>query len=185
MSDDLFTVMPSESELANLGMFADEAVSLKIQIEEAEEYVKSLSRQLKDLEEFKIPNIMTAAGIDEFKLKGGGKIKISEKVQGGLSTTDQHKKDFGLEWLLDNGGSFLIKTKFEVNIAKGDLEEAEKLRAILDEKKIGYNVGEAVHAGSLGSWLKEKFNAGTDVPWEDLGIRHFYKAEIKLPKPKG
>jgi hypothetical protein len=182
---DLFGfVAPTEGQLSTISAWATKALELQAEIEQAEEHLKQLKKELAQIEEIDLPRAMMAAGSTEFKMTGGGKITISDVIQGALSKDDD-VREFTLQWFIDNGGQENIKDHFEIDYTKGQNTYAKAFRELLQEHQISFDEFESIHHSTLKAFLHEKLREEKDVPpFDKMGIRYFKKAIIKQGKKK-
>jgi hypothetical protein len=175
---------PSESQLSTISTWAGKALSLQAEIEMAEAHLKQLHKELAQIEEVDLPKAMMAAGSTEFTTVGGGKISITDIIQGGL-TKDENKREFVMQWVSDNDGKDIIKRHFEVDYTRGQYSYAMVLRKLLQDNQIHFDEFESIHASTLHAFLREKIkeSKGENIPpFDNMGLRYFKKAVIKPGK---
>ena len=180
--EDLFGFeAPSEEQLKSISIWATKALELQSEIDNIQEYLKKIQHELAEIEERELPQALLQANMLEFRLVGGGKIAVRDVIQGGLHK-DQEKREFTMQWVVDEGGQEIIKDHFEIDYTKGSYDEAVALRKLLADNKIHFDEFESIHGMTLQAFLREKLRQGTVPPFDKMGIRYFKKAEIKLPK---
>jgi hypothetical protein len=174
---------PSEEQLTSISTWASKALALQAEIDIIEVHLKSLNKDLAEIEEIELPKALLAANMLEFKLVGGGKISIKDVLQGGLHK-DPEKREFTMQWVVDEGGQEIIKDHFEIDFTRGSYDEAVALRKLLAEHKIHFDEFESIHGMTLQAFLREKIKEGKEAlpPFDKMGIRYFKKAVIDLPK---
>lgn len=170
---------PTEGQLSTISTWASKALELQAQIEQVEAHLKELNKELAQIEEVDLPKAMMAAGSTEFKMVGGGKITISDIIQGGL-TKDESKREFVLQWVVDNDGQEIIKRHFEIDYTRGQYSYAMALRKLLEDNQVHFDEFESIHAGTLKAFLMEKMRENTIPPFDKMGLRFFKKAIIKV-----
>lgn len=169
---------PTEDQLKNIAMYASEALELEERIFQTEEYLKNLKKDLADIEERRLPQIMVESGMLEFKMRDGSQISVGDVIQGGFPK-DVPKREALFSWLIKEGGQENIKDHFELHFTKGQYEEAVKLRKLLQEHNVIFDEFENVHTQTLYAFMREKIREGTLPPFDDFGLRYFKKANIK------
>jgi hypothetical protein len=173
---------PSEEQLSNISQWASKALTLHAEIEIIEAHLKELNRELAVIEESNLPQAMLASGSAEFTMTDGSKITINDVIQGSLSK-DEGKREFTLQWFIDNGGQDNIKDHFEIDYTKSQYESALAFRKLLQEEKIHFDEFESIHHSTLKAFLNEKLREGKEVPpFDKMGLRYFKKAVIKQSK---
>jgi hypothetical protein len=173
---------PSEGQLSTISKWASKALELQAEIEEAEAHLKELNKELAKIEEIELPRAMLTAGTTEFTLTDGGKITISDVIQGGL-TKDEEKREFTFQWFINNGGLENIKHHFEIDYTKGQYSYAMALRELLQENQVHFDEFESIHHSTMKAFLNEKLReferTGQVVPFDKMGLRYFKRADIK------
>jgi hypothetical protein len=173
---------PSTEQLKNISMLAKKALELTAEITQTEAYLKGLKADLQNIEERELPNVLLAAGMQEFTMTDGSKIEIKDVIQGGFPK-DFEKRERLMNWVYNEGGGENIKDHFEVHFTRGQYNEAVALRKLLQEHKIIFDEFENVHTGTLYAFLKEKVEEAKNTqilpPFEDFGLRYFKRADIK------
>ena len=172
---------PTEEQLASISTWATKALELQAEVEALEEYLKKINHDLAEIVERDLPQALLKANMLEFTLVGGGKIVVRDVLQGGLSQ-DLEKRAFTMQWVSDEGGQDIIKDHFEIDYTKGSYDQAVALRKLLIEKKIHFDEFESIHGMTLQAFLREKLRQGVTPPFDQIGIRYFKRADIKLPK---
>jgi hypothetical protein len=173
---------PSEGQLSTISKWAIKALELQAEIEQVEAHLKELNKELTQIEEVDLPRAMMTAGSTEFKMTDGGKITITDVVQGGLSKDDK-TREFIMQWFTDNGGVENIKRHFEIDYTRGQSSYAKAFRELLQEHQIHFDEFESIHASTMHAFLKEKLREGKGAPpFDKMGLRYFKKAIIKPGK---
>jgi hypothetical protein len=171
-------VAPSEGQLSTISKWAKKALELQAEIEQAEAHLKELNRELAQIEEVDLPRSMMAAGSMEFTMVGGGKITISDEIQGSLAK-DAEKRDYAIDWVDKNDGTDLIKRHFEIDYTRGQASRATQFRELLQEHQVHFDEFESIHTSTFKAFLREKLEKGVVPPFDKMGFRYFKKANIK------
>ena len=175
---------PSENQLKNIARHASRALELKAHIEQVEEQLNQLNKELSIIETVDLAKAMVEAGVEDFTLSGGASIKLRDVIRNGLSK-DPTQRQATFDWVTDNGGKNIIKDHFEVDYDKGSYEQALKLRAILQEHHINFDEFESIHVQTLWAFLREKLNEGKVMPpFEDMGLYYAKHAVVTPDKTK-
>lgn len=170
--------------LENVMLFATRSTAIDAELEVFKEQIAALTSEQKDIEENKLPGVLIALGMTDFGMKDGSKIKVEAAFQGTVAVKDPVQRDLQIAWLIANEGQDLVKNTITLSFGRGQDAEAKALCAILLEYGFTYEMSEAVHAGSLGSFIKEKMTNGEEVPLDKLKWRYFNKATIKASAKK-
>jgi hypothetical protein len=179
LAQDMFGfTAPTQEQLQNIGLWATEALRLRAEIEQAEAHLKGLNSDLADIEERKLPEVLLAAGMLEFKMRDGSKITITDVIQGGFPKEIPTRERL-FAWITKEGGKENIKDHFEVHFTKGQYDDAVALRKLLQEHNVIFDEFENIHTQTLYAFLREKIKEGTLPPFDEFGLRYFKKAYIK------
>jgi hypothetical protein len=74
----------------------------------------------------------------------------------------------------------LVKVTVRVYFAKGEYAEAERLSEELVETGYTVQLDREVHPSTLKSWLRERFESGSDLPdLETIGATIFQEVKVK------
>lgn len=146
------------------------------------EQVKSLDAELKQakqdlnqLEREDLPTLMEELGLTELKLNDGSKVSIKEQVDAAIT---EKKREPALRWLLDNGYGGLIKTEVTIGFNRGERDEAASVAERLREDHPGVAMKEVVHPSTLKAFVKERMQAGEEIPFDLFSIHPYSKATI-------
>ena len=126
---------------------------------------------LRQTREVDLPDAMRDAGMSDFTLTDGTKVKTEIKLIGSKLVNP-----VGLAYVEEHGGASLIKTTLIAELDRGDLAEARALLAELRAHRLAnrfkrLELEESVHQSTLASFAGKKLEDGEDVPLERLGVR--------------
>lgn len=187
MTDDVnefdMGAVPDAQKIAALKPTAERALQLMGEIESAEEYLGTLKTELHILNTRTLPEMLTSAGVEEFKTAEGAKIAIKEFMNGSLPK-DAEAREKALKWIESVGAGGLIKNAINIQFEKGQDNVAKSVLAMLDEHGLEYEKKRDVHAMTLAAFARERLKNGEEVPLEDLGLVAGRTTKITLPKAK-
>lgn len=155
-------------------------VSLMADAAERVEQLKQQLQQAKDdhrrIEQEDLPDLLREFGVSEIKLADGTAVKITEEIDCAIT---EERRPLAHAWLVDNGFGGLIKTEVTLSFSKDENEEAQRVVAELGEiTDAAPVVDERIHPATLKSFIKERLEAGTAVPFDLFGVHPFSKARI-------
>lgn len=179
MEQDASSIQVSEEGLNELAKLAEEQLRVEQDIEEAEEFLKSLKAKHFKISEELIPAKMAsfgAGGLMEFKLANGRKITVKKYYSGSIS---EENKPLAFSWLEENGHMDIVKQEINVPFGKGNTEIAEIVSKFLAEQRIVFTKDEKVHPMTLKAFIKEQVEAGSDLPLEVFKVYIGNKTVIK------
>lgn len=185
---DYFDVPQAENEeekaatLENLTKYALEMKSVQSEIDELNVALAEKSARLDKISKSIIPEIMERLGMEEFKLKDGSKVSVKEDIKCGLT---EERKPEAFAWLAETNNDGIIKTGIDLKFGKGDIEDAN--RAITLLREAGFTdatLDKSIHPATLKSFVKERIEAGDNIPLATFGVFEFKQTKIVLPKTR-
>ena len=155
--------MTENAELAQLALLADQQRDAELVVEEKEKELALAKKRLREINEGTLPALMDELGLETFTTQSGLKISIKEAIRASIAKKNQAA---AMAWLRQHGHEKLIKHKIEVNPSNPN--EAEMIVKMLEE--FSFNDNESVHAQTLAKFVREKLEAGEDIPQELFGV---------------
>lgn len=175
IADSQVEAVPPEEKLKRLGKMCRELISLEGELEVLEKQLTDKKEQIKEVSEYKIPDLMDELDIDEFRLKGGLKVRIKPFYSGKIENPECYV------WLDENGHADLIKGAIKVAYPR-DFDKS-KLRAIAQvARELGLSAEneEGVHHSTLNAWIKEMVESGQEFPRELFNVYVGRRTKIGL-----
>lgn len=167
-NDEIFEISTMVRHQVNL-----ENVIAKLNAELAEK-----AEQLKNLAEVMIPDAMLAMGLSELKLATGETVSI-KKFYSAKIPDEQQEKAF--EWLRNSGNGDIIKNNIALSFGKGEDDLANEVAKMLLQKGLTPEQKIFVHPMTLKSFVKERIEAGAELPYELFGVFVGNKTKITPP----
>ena len=130
------------------------------EVDDAEDRLKKLKRDLRDVSENIIPEMMDNLGMAKITLASGQELSIKESIQASIPL---NMRDAANIWLEGNGHGDLIKTSLTVKFAKGRKQDALAAKKVLEEFGVAPSLSEGVHPGTLKAWVREELNQGQAI----------------------
>ena len=149
--------------LAELSERVASLIQKRKDIDFAEEKLKEMNVQEKELSQESIPQLLFSCGLSSISLTTGEKIEVIEKLTASIPKRNEENKGKVLKWLIENGGANLIKQELKI-------EEPEKLIVdFLQKQGIPFSNLPSVNANSFKAFLNAK-----------LGLKKGSLQEIEL-----
>jgi len=170
MSDDPFDIAQpvSQTTLAVLHRQLEEATRLEIQVENMEEDLKAIKKQLNFVKTTQIPNTMTELQMSSVTWNGW-KCSTAQFVSGSLPK-EPEKLEKAIQWLDEHEGGNIIKTSVSVDFAKSGHNEAVDLAQRLEAEGFPVLSKSGVHPQTLQAWARERLRNGDALDTEVLGL---------------
>lgn len=155
----------------------DQLLEAEKEVTEAEKILKQKELKLRELTDKIVPELMDRAGMEEFKLKDGRKVTVSENIRASLS---QERMDQGAAWLRDNGHGSIVKTQVISEFGMGHVDDAEKYFLEARKNNTAHTIFKtSVHASSLTSLVTELIKQEQEVPVDLFKVTRLRIAKVK------
>lgn len=192
MTEDVFALASEEAEqslvisddaLEAVAQLANRQQRLEDEITFIENNLAMKKKELQRVQEHDIPEAMDRVGLEEFKLVGGGKVKVSTFYTASISA---ERKPAAISWLDDHGHGGLVKTAVSLEFGKGELDKAKEFLDWLNEQRpdVDPELDQSVHWQTLRAFVREQIESGAALPQELFGVFIGRKAKITRPKEK-
>ena len=183
----------SNKEIGALADLAQKMVDLENQIERDEELLKQKKQNLRMLAEHDIPDMMQELNMRSFELTNGFSLEVKAIIQATIPSSGaiERAKEESVRaelivlqqqcfnWLRENGGADLIKSAVEVKFGRGEEQDCKNFTDQLRDHNLNYKQATAVHPQTLNGFIKERMEAGKDVPMELFRVFTGRRANIK------
>lgn len=183
---------------AKVALVVDNArrmMRLEMEIADIEQKLRTKQEEYDKLSTDELPGLMESVGIKTLPLANGYTLDLKPVFRASLpakSTIEKANDEErpillarftdGLKWLRKHKAGDLIKNTLKLDLGKGQDAVVKEFMALAKRLKVSVDRSETVHPGSLGKFLREQLEIGTDVPFETFGVFDGRKAEIKPPK---
>jgi hypothetical protein len=166
----------------NIQSLADQVERLEgvmTTIEKAEENLKLLKKNRDHISGEVIPTMMSEMGFAELKLNDGSHLKVSTSYKAHISEAN---KDAAFNWLRKNGLGDIIKNEISVSFGRNEDNKAADYAALAQER--GYQPTQKlkVEPMTLKALVRERIEAGKEMPTEIFGVFSENKTTIKRNK---
>lgn len=177
----LYYVQPETSggELNQLQALAEQQASAEARIAEIEALLNKARETHRDLSERQVPELMDKIGMKEFKTTSGLTIQVEEKIRASIPKA---KTALAFAWLKRNDHAGLIKRVVSVAFGRGEDEKAELLTRQLSGADFEVENKASVHTSTLAAFVKEKLEAGEEIPMDLFGVHRQRVSKIKQAK---
>ena len=163
----------------NIQSLADQVERLETfakTIEAAEENLKLLKKKRDYISGEVIPTMMSEMGLAELKLQDGSHLKVSTSYR---ATITEANKEAAFTWLRNNGLGDIIKNEISVSFGRNEDNKAADYAALAQER--GYQPTQKlkVEPMTLKALVRERIEAGKEMPTEIFGVFSENKTTIK------
>ena len=171
----------SDDGLSRLAVLAQEQVRLEGKVDDAEAALARAKRELADVAERQIPQLMRELGIKEYQTLSGARVSVTKDIWASIS---DENRPAALAWLRENGFDGLVKNM--VSLFFDRAQDGKARKAVTDIKALGLEpeVRESVHPQTLSAFVRRRLAEGEPIPMDLFGVRDREVASVSLPKAK-
>ena len=150
--------------------------SLQTRLELQEDNIKNTKKELERISGEIIPTMMAEMGLAELKLQDGSHLKVSTSYK---ATITEANREAAFNWLRNNGLGDIIKNEILVSFGRNEDNKAADYAALAQER--GYQPTQKlkVEPMTLKALVRERIEAGKDMPTEIFNIFVGNKTTIK------
>ena len=160
--------------------------SLADQVENLEELRRSIENQEGNLKELKkkqyhlsgevIPTMLSEMGLSQLKLADGSSVDVKPFYS---ATISAQNKDRAYKWLRTNGLGDIIKNEISVSFGRNEDNKAADYAALAQERGFQPTQKLKVEPMTLKALVRERIEAGKDMPTELFNVFVGNKTTIK------
>ena len=163
----------------NIQSLADQVERLEIlnlEIEQAEEALKNKKKNHNHLSGEVIPTMMAEMGLSHLKLMDGSSVDVKTDYKAHITIAN---KESAFNWLRNNGLGDIIKNEISVSFGNNEDNKAADYAALAQER--GYQPTQKlkVEPSTLKALVRERIEAGKEMPTELFSIFAGNKTTIK------
>jgi hypothetical protein len=170
------------SRTENIQSLADQVEMLEglhTRIETSENNLKDLKKEYQRISGEVIPTMMSEMGLAELKLQDGSHLKVSTTYR---ATITEANKETAFNWLRDNGLGDIIKNEISVSFGRNEDNKAADYAELAKSSGFQPTQKMKVEPMTLKALVRERIEAGKDMPTEIFGVYTENKTTIKRNK---
>ena len=149
---------------------------LNKRIETSEQNLKDLKKAYQHISGEVIPTMMSEMGLAALKLHDGSHLKVSTTYRAHISEAN---KEMAFNWLRDNGLGDIIKNEISVSFGRDEDNKAADYAALAQERGFQPTQKLKVEPMTLKALVRERLEAGKEMPTEIFNIFVGNKTTIK------
>ena len=170
------------SRTENIQSLADQVQRLEgvlRRIELSENNLKDLKKEHQRISGEVIPTMMSEMGLSELKLQDGSHLKVSTSYR---ATITEANKEAAFNWLRNNGLGDIIKNEISVSFGRNEDNKAADYAELAKGQGFQPTQKMKVEPMTLKALVRERIEAGKDMPTEIFGVFSENKTTIKRNK---
>ena len=166
----------------NINKLADKIKELQAQQEQLQQQEDAIKQKKKDIEYLSgevIPTMLSEMGLSFLKLQDGSSVEVKTNYS---ATITQAKKAEAFNWLRENGLGDIIKNEISVSFGRNEDNKAADYAELAKSRGLDPMQKLKVEPMTLKALVRERIEAGKDMPTEIFGVFSENKTTIKRNK---
>ena len=166
----------------NIQSLADQVEKLEelnTRLQTQEEIMKDTKKQIDRLSGEVIPTMMSEMGLSELKLQDGSHLKVSTSYKASITEAN---KEMAFNWLRNNGLGDIIKNEINVSFGRNEDNKAAEYAELAKSQGFQPTQKMKVEPMTLKALVRERIEAGKEMPTEIFGVFSENKTTIKRNK---
>jgi hypothetical protein len=168
--------IPQDADISRVSTLAQRQVDLESEIDNLLYQLSERQKELDQVRDKDLPDLLLGMGLSELKLKNGEKISVDKMVF--ASIKGENKEDC-LSWLDENGFGSIIKYKLEVDAGKGGTDQIKKIIKLAKQLGIKAESKNDVHPSTLKAFVKEQLDKMSNFPVDLFSVHIINRTKIK------
>jgi hypothetical protein len=163
----------------NIRSLADQVERLQNLQQDVEKSEEDLKQKKKDLEHISgeiIPTMMSEMGLSHLKLMDGSSVDVKPHYSANVTVAN---KEAAFNWLRNNGLGDIIKNEISVSFGRNEDNKAADYAALAHERGFQPTQKLKVEPMTLKALVRERIEAGKEMPTEIFNIFVGNKTTIK------
>ena len=169
-------VIKKTDNIQSLAAQVERLESLQNDIEKTEENLKEKKKKLEHLSGEVIPTMMAEMGLAHLKLMDGSSVDVKPFYSANITVANKEK---AFNWLRDNGLGDIIKNEISVSFGRNEENKAADYASLAQERGFQPTQKMKVEPMTLKALVRERTEAGKDMPTELFNIFVGNKTTIK------
>ena len=172
-------VIKKTDNIQSLDNQVERLESLQSRLDLQEENIKNTKKELEHLSGEVIPTMMAEMGLSHLKLVDGSSVDVKPHYSANITVAN---KEAAFNWLRNNGLGDIIKNEISVSFGRNEDNKAADYAALAQER--GYQPTQKlkVEPMTLKALVRERIEAGKEMPTEVFGVFSENKTTIKRNK---
>ena len=174
--EDQAKVIQKTENIQSLADQVERLENLNQEIEKTEEDLKQKKKNLEHLSGEVIPTMMSEMGLSHLKLMDGSSVDVKSHYSATITIAN---KEAAFNWLRNNGLGDIIKNEISVSFGRNEENKAADYAALAQERGFQPTQKMKVEPMTLKALVRERTEAGKDMPTELFNIFVGNKTTIK------
>ena len=171
--------MSKTEHIQSLADQVEKLEELQSRLQTQEQIMKDTKKQIERISGEVIPTMMSEMGLAELKLQDGSHLKVSTSYR---ATITEANKEEAFNWLRNNGLGDIIKNEISVSFGRNEDNKAASYAELAKGQGFQPTQKMKVEPMTLKALVRERIEAGKDMPTEIFGVFSENKTTIKRNK---
>ncbi len=174
--EDKANVLQKTEDIKSLADQVENLEEVSRNIENHEEHLKQLKKKHEHLSGEVIPTMMSEMGLSHLKLVDGSSVDVKPNYSANITIAN---RDAAFNWLRNNGLGDIIKNEISVSFGRNEENKAADYAVLAQERGFQPTQKMKVEPMTLKALVRERTEAGKDMPTELFNIFVGNKTTIK------
>ena len=174
--EDQAKVITKTENIQSLADQVERLENLNQEVKKDEEDLKQKKKNLEYISGEVIPTMMSEMGLSHLKLMDGSSVDVKPHYSANITIAN---KDAAFKWLRDNGLGDIIKNEISVSFGRNEDNKAADYAVLAQERGFQPTQKLKVEPMTLKALVRERIEAGKDMPTELFNIFVGNKTTIK------
>ena len=171
--------MKKTDNIQSLADQVERLEALQQRLELQEDNIKNTKKELEHLSGEVIPTMMSEMGLSHLKLMDGSSVDVKPHYSATITVAN---KEAAFKWLRDNGLGDIIKNEISVSFGRNEDNKAADYAALAQERGFQPTQKLKVEPMTLKALVRERIEAGKEMPTEIFNVFVGNKTTIKRSK---
>ena len=171
--------MKKTDNIQSLADQVERLETLQKEVNFVEEQLKQKKKNLEHLSGEVIPTMMSEMGLSHLKLMDGSSVDVKPYYSANISIAN---KESAFNWLRQNGLGDIIKNEISVSFGRNEDNKAADYAALAEERGFQPKKKLKVEPMTLKALVRERIEAGKEMPTEIFNVFIGNKTTIKRNK---
>ena len=170
------SVLHKTENILSLADQVERLEQLQTKLDSQEKNIKNIKKELEHVSGEIIPTMMSEMGLSHLKLIDGSSVDVKPNYSANITIAN---REAAFNWLRQNGLGDIIKNEISVSFGRNEDNKAADYAALAQERGFQPTQKLKVEPMTLKALVRERIEAGKDMPTELFNIFVGNKTTIK------
>ena len=170
------SVLHKTENIRSLADQVERLEQLQTKLDSQEKNIKNIKKELEHVSGEIIPTMMSEMGLSHLKLIDGSSVDVKPNYSANITIAN---REAAFNWLRQNGLGDIIKNEISVSFGRNEDNKAADYAALAQERGFQPTQKLKVEPMTLKALVRERIEAGKDMPTELFNVFVGNKTTIK------